>query len=145
MSTFNRYFIHFFTISTTICIIIIFLAFIDSEIALNPLLILSGVLCIIVFTIPMTLFFNNQAQVIQINIENKQEGSTLIQLEDLIKAKFKRTIKISKDDEVIYRMEGRYNQWLTNPVRVIPNKEKITIILPKAYKQEIISRFIEYK
>lgn len=121
------------------------MAFIDSEIALNPLLILSGVLCIIVFTIPMTLFFNNQAQVIQINIENKQEGSTLIQLEDLIKAKFKRTIKISKDDEVIYRMEGRYNQWLTNPVRVIPNKEKITIILPKAYKQEIISRFIEYK
>lgn len=145
MSTFNRYFIHFFTISTTICIIIIFLAFIDSEIALNPLLILSGVLCIIVFTIPMTLFFNNQAQVIQINIENKQEGSTLIQLEDLIKTKFKRTIKISKDDEVIYRMEGRYNQWLTNPVRVIPNKEKITIILPKVYKQEIISRFIEYK
>lgn len=145
MRTFDRYFIHFFTISMFIFCTFMVLVVVDNTIKLNPVLVLIGFFCVLIFTIPMTIFFNNQAKVTQISIAKQMDGDTLNKLNSLILNKLNRKIKVTDGNQTTYQMSGKYNQWLTNPVKTIEDKEYITIILPKAYEEIIVKEFVKYK
>lgn len=145
MRTFDRYFIHFFTISMFIFCTFMVLVVVDNTIKLNPVLLWIGFFCVLIFTIPMTIFFNSQAKVTQISIAKQMDGDTLNKLNSLILNKLNRKIKVTDGNQTTYQMSGKYNQWLTSPVKTIEDKEYITIILPKAYEEIIVKEFVKYK
>ena len=142
MNTFNRYLTHFFGISMIIYCMMLILMGIDDGIKVASWMVWGGFFLVLFYVIPMTLFFYNQAKSVQVSIINQKENNTIVQLENIITHKFERPVKEVKGNEMIYKRKGKYAQWLTNPVKVIPYGERIILILPKGYKQEIVSRYI---
>ena len=141
MRTFERYFIHFFSISIILLLIYLILLKVDKSELLTPIFVLTMFGCTILFSVPMTFIFSNIAKTKTIEIKSENVFEDEKNIHNLITTRLKRDCVYQDSTKRIYKMKNKYNAWLTNPIIVVQKENELIVVLPKTYLEEFQLRF----
>lgn len=144
MTTFDRYFVHFFGLSSIIMLVFIGLLFIDKSELLQPVALLAMFGCVLLYSVPMALLYNNIGQEVVVKLDNNIDEKDIEKLENMIINKYKRRVISESGNRREFKMESRYKAWLTNPIIIEEDKGVIYIKAPQMYAKEIEIEFSKY-
>lgn len=139
MNTFCRYFLHFALIPSIIFIVMGILSIFDSSVKINGSVVLLFIAAILVFSLPMTIFYMKYAvdnETLSINSDNPEY--LLQTLDTTITTKFNKADKTCKtntnEEEVyLYKDKNPYAKWLTNYISVTVKNNQVVVEGPKVY------------
>ncbi len=144
MSTFNRYFIHFFCISFFVFFILNIILYFEKNALNTPIFLLISFFSVLIFSIPMSIYFSRCAKNKTINLKINNEDDLEAKLEEKIQKKFKREVLVLNHNVKEYRMKNKYHAWLTNSIKISNEKDCVVLSIPTIYAEEIENEFFRF-
>jgi energy-coupling factor transporter transmembrane protein EcfT len=131
MGTFKRYLFVFIIIGCVIFLIGFILIAIDKTL-FKWKFILSFILAICIYIFPMFLYLSHQASIVELKI-GKLDENVVTEIDSISINDCNRKEKKIHGNAIIYSMNNKFGEWLTNPIRVSDYGEYVILEVPRAY------------
>lgn len=131
MSTFRRYLIYFSVIGYVIVSIGLVLIMQDKEI-LKISYIAFFILLIVIAVFIMSLVFSDMASSVDVKIYESAD-KIMDSIDKIAIKKCNRKVKECRDGKIFYKMTGKINSWLTNPIVVSKYDGYVIVSVPNGY------------
>ena len=148
MKTFGRYFCYFTMIGIILIACIILYSIVQVSLGNNVqkntitiedirTLMISILLYIVIFALPMSYFFDKfQAKIITVELKNTDKECLEKKIDDLVLEKAIRDEKIVlSDTEIVYVFKNKLKEWLVNDIKVTFNENNTIVNVPIGYEK----------
>ena len=148
MNTFGRYFCYFTIIGIILIACIILYSIVQVSLGNNVqkntitiedirTLMISILLYIVIFALPMSWFFDKfQAKIITVELKNTDKEFLEKKIDVLVLGKALRDKKIVlSDTEIVYVFKNKLKEWLVNDIKVTFNENDTIVNVPIGYEK----------